>query len=213
MFENLRNSAPGGIAVDGHGASAPERRGDRRHVTVLRVAKVVRTHGDELCVIRNISSGGVMAHFYSPARVGEEVVIEFKSGRKLSGIVRWTRGEVAGVEFDEKLEIVRFLAGEDDVAGQFEPRAPRLGVGLPAMMRSGVRVYPVQVCDISQGGLKFRALPTTEQGQKLVFRVAGLPPLTGIVRWRDEEHAGVAFEMPLPLETLAKWAAETERSQ
>ncbi|HWK35752.1 PilZ domain-containing protein [Sphingomonas sp.] len=209
MFENEKDGIGDGPAA-GNPAAA-ERRGDRRHVTVLRVARVVRAHGDELCVIRNISSGGVMAHFYSAAQVGEHVVVEFKSGRQLEGEVRWTRGDTAGVEFEDKIDIVAFLAGEGDVAGQFDPRAPRLAVGMPAMMRSGVRVYPVQVCDISQGGLKFRAIESTAIDQKLVFRIAGLPPVSGTVRWRDESYAGVAFDLPLPLETLARWAAETDR--
>jgi hypothetical protein len=198
--------------MEGAGA-AQERRQGRRHVTVLRVAKLVRAHGDELCVIRNISAGGVMAHFYSPAKIGERLSVEFKSGRKLDGEVRWVRGDDAGIEFDEKIDIVRFLAGEDDVAGKFEPRAPRIGVGMAATMRAGIRVHPVTVHDISQGGLKFGAIESTVAGQEVVFRIAGLPPLAGTVRWRDGAHAGVAFEIPLPLATLAKWAAETERSR
>jgi hypothetical protein len=210
MFDNAQGKMTGSGAADVDG-SEHERRHGRRHVTVLRVGKVVREHGDEICVIRNISAGGVMAQLYSPAKLGEKVIIEFKSGRRLAGDIRWVRGQDAGVQFEDEIDIVRFLAGEDDIAGGFGPRAPRLGVGMPAVMRCGVRVHPVTVCDISQGGLKFRAIESTAEGQKLVFRIAGLPPLAGTVRWRDPLYAGISFDTPLALDVLARWAADTDR--
>lgn len=202
----------GNVGNEG-GLSADERREGRRHITVLRVAKVVRDSGDELCVIRNISDGGVMAHLYAPARIGERVSIEFKSGRALEGEVRWVRDSNAGIEFVEKIDIMRFLAGEDDVSEGLLPRAPRLGLGMPATVRAGIRMHAVTIHDISQGGLKFGRLPATAVGDTLVFRIAGLPPLTGTVRWCDEEHAGVAFDTPLKLEQLARWVAEIDRVQ
>lgn len=208
MFDNGGSNL---TADSARALAAHERRHGRRHVTVLRVAKIMRDHGDELCVIRNISAGGVMAHLYAPATIGERVILEFKSGVRLAGQVRWVRDDTAGIQFADVIDVVRVLAGEDDVEGSFEPRAPRLGVGLPAVMRVGVRVHPVTVCDISQGGLKFRAIESTAAGQKLVFRIAGLPPLAGSVRWRDASYAGIAFETPLPLAVLAQWAAETDR--
>ena len=188
-----------------------ERRQGRRHVTVLRIAKVMRTHGDELCVIRNISDGGVMAHLYAAARVGEPVVIEFKSGAQLAGHVRWARGDDAGIQFVHPIDMESFLAGEGDVAtGGGEPRAPRLGVGLAAVARVGVRMHPVSICDISQGGLKLTRIAAIDVDQKLVIRVAGLPPLSGTVRWCDDAHAGVEFDQPLVFTVLARWAAETD---
>ncbi len=188
-----------------------ERRQGRRHVTVLRIAKVMRTQADELCVIRNISDGGVMAHLYAPARVDEPVVIEFKSGAQLPGRVRWARGDDAGIQFLYPIDMAEFLAGEGDVAtGHGGPRAPRLGVGLSAVARIGVRMHPVTIRDISQGGLKLMKIPAMEVDQPLVVRVAGLPPLSGTVRWCDDTHAGVAFDTPLAFAVLARWAAETE---
>lgn len=198
------DAAPAIVAGEG------ERRQGRRHVTVLRIAKVMRTHGDELCVIRNISDGGVMAHLYAPAQVGEPVVIEFKSGAQLAGRVRWARGDDAGIQFLNPIDMVSFLGGEGDVTGSGEPRAPRLGVGLPAVARVGVRMHSVTICDISQGGLKLARSWDLAVDQKLVVRVAGLPPLSGTVRWCDDRFSGVAFDHPLVFTVLARWAAETD---
>ncbi len=209
-MESLEPIASSGMPP-GTSAADHERRQGRRHVTVLRIAKIMRTEGDELCVIRNISDGGVMAHLYKPARVDEPVVIEFKSGAQLAGRVRWARGDDAGIQFLYPINMAEFLAGEGDVAtGQGEPRAPRLGVGLPAVARIGVRMHPVTICDISQGGVKLVKITQLKVDQPLVLRVIGLPPLAGAVRWADDRFAGVKFDTPLTFQVLARWAAETD---
>jgi len=43
----------------------PERRRDTRHITILRVGTILVDGRRELCLIRNISAGGLMAHVYS----------------------------------------------------------------------------------------------------------------------------------------------------
>ena len=62
-----------------------ERRTNPRHVTVLRVAKLITPHGEELCLVRDISTGGLMAHIYSELKVGDPVTAEFKSGHVAPG--------------------------------------------------------------------------------------------------------------------------------
>ena len=43
----------------------PERRQQERHIKILRVGIVVIDGRRELCLIRNISAGGLMAHLYT----------------------------------------------------------------------------------------------------------------------------------------------------
>src|SRR3712207_7884086 len=49
-------------------APQPDRRRQARHLTILRVGTLIIDGRRELCLIRNISAGGVMAHVYSPDR-------------------------------------------------------------------------------------------------------------------------------------------------
>jgi hypothetical protein len=209
-MESLKPAPSSGVDI--HDATDDsERRQGRRHVTVLRIAKVMRTHGDELCVIRNISDGGVMAHLYAPATIDEPVVIEFKSGAQLAGRVRWARGDDAGIQFLHAIDMASFLAGEGDVAtGHGGPRAPRLGVGLAAVARIGMRMHAVTICDISQGGMKIRTIPGIAVDQSLVVRVPGLPALSGTVRWCHDDYAGIAFDTPIAFAVLAHWAADVD---
>jgi hypothetical protein len=61
----------------------PERREDERFVTILRVGVLVIEGRRELCLIRNISAGGLMAHVYSPVEPGQRVVVELKSNQQI----------------------------------------------------------------------------------------------------------------------------------
>ena len=65
----------------------PDRRRDARHLTILRVGALVGTAGRELCLIRNISGGGIMAHVYCRHVPGEKVSIELKSEEPIEGTI------------------------------------------------------------------------------------------------------------------------------
>src|SRR3954469_12193040 len=73
-----------------------ERRRDPRHLTILRVGALIAENGRELCLIRNISAGGVMAHIYSRRVMGEHVAIELKSNQRIPGEVVWVSDSNVG---------------------------------------------------------------------------------------------------------------------
>lgn len=183
-----------------------ERRQARRHVTVLRVAKLQTPRSEELCLVRNISSGGLMAHIYSELNIGELVSAEFKSGQSVSGRVLWRRDGLAGVKFDEPVDAAKILADNHDYApSSQQPRAPRVGIDVKARIRVGARYYAVTLCNISQAGGRVSPGEPLEKGEKLILMLNGLPPIAGSVRWRDKEHAGIAFDNPIAFEALARW--------
>ena len=67
----------------------PERRRETRHLTILRVGALIGPNGRELCLIRNISAGGLMAHVYSHHSTGGRVAVELKSNQAVPGEVRF----------------------------------------------------------------------------------------------------------------------------
>src|SRR3954470_21149275 len=81
----------------------PERRRDARHLTILRVGALIGPQGRELCLIRNISAGGLMAHVYSPHADGERVAVELKGNQQTPGKVAWVSDSNIGIAFDEPI--------------------------------------------------------------------------------------------------------------
>ncbi|MEN2792393.1 PilZ domain-containing protein [Sphingomonas oligophenolica] len=208
MFDSDEDGGLTTISLSNAPPSQFDRRTQERQVAVLRVAKLRTPHGEELCKVRNISSGGLMAHVYSSLDVGDAVTAEFKSGHPISGKIIWRRAGLAGMAFDEVVNAASVLSG-DDFAPARQPRAPRLGLRLRARMRVGARYHAATLCDISQGGAKIEP-EVAEIGQKVVLMVTGLPAITGVIRWHDRGQAGIQFDIALPFDTLAQWAATVQ---
>ena len=211
MFES-RDDTPLGNPQSHAAAIAAERRHGARHIAVMRVAKLHTRHGEELCLVRNISAGGLMAGIWSDLMIGDPLTAEFKSGHRASGKVVWRRENRIGMQFDETADVTAVLGGDEDPAPGFHPRAPRVNVSARGRLRCGARYYAVDLRDISQGGAKVAATDPEVWDSidgPIVLSVSGLPPIEGTARWHATGHAGIAFNAPIPLDKIARWIAQT----
>lgn len=212
MLDSFDGTDPATISFASEPLALPERRQASRHVTVMRVAKLHTPHGQEFCLVRNISAGGLMAHIYSELLIGDPVVVEFRSGQTIAAKVLWRREGAAGLRFDVDIDAAAVLAGRvDSIARPLPARAPRVWVEAEGRIRSGQLHRHVTLCDISQGGARIRMVGPEAIEEKIVLMVTGLSPITGEVRWRDADHAGIAFDTPIPFDTLARWVPAIQR--
>jgi hypothetical protein len=177
----------------------PERRIARRHLTILRVGKLVSDTSQELCLIRNISAGGIMAHVYRSHHVGERILIELKGGHRLPGTVRWVRDGHIGAQFDTPINVEQVLAA-DPVDPGTRPRAPRLDVTRDAQIRVDDAVSGVVVRDISQGGARIEAAQPIAVGETIVITIQGFEAKRAIVRWKRGSNYGLEFPQTIKLQ-------------
>jgi PilZ domain len=189
-----------------------DRRRDPRHLTILRVGALVRESGRELCLIRNISAGGVMAHVYSRRIEGERVAVELKSNQRIDGEVAWVSGSNVGIQFDEPVDVTEMLSSQTMLDSGWRPRLPRVEVDRLATLRCGARVYGVNTRDISQGGVKIETDQTLELGAGVVLTLDKFRPLHGVVRWSDGGLAGIAFNQLIPFHELMEWLNPNPRA-
>jgi hypothetical protein len=183
----------------------PERREGERYVTILRVGVLVIEGRRELCLVRNISAGGLMAHVYSPVEAGQRVVVELKTNQQIEGIVHWVRGSDAGIAFDSRVDVSQFLANPPVLENGWRPRLPRVEIDRLATLRVGARTYWVHTRDVSQGGVKVETDQPLEAGTAVVVTLENLRPLVGTVRWQKGRACGIAFNALLPFEELIAW--------
>ena len=183
----------------------PERRRQARHLTILRVGALIAGEGRELCLIRNISAGGMMAHVYSRHQPGDKVALELKSGQPVPGHVVWAEGSNIGVEFDEAIDVEEMLSSQAVLVNGWRPRLPRVEVDRLATLRCGARLYGVNTRDISQGGVKVETDQPLEPGRDVVLMLEQFRPLHGVVRWCEEGLAGIAFNTLIPFHELMGW--------
>lgn len=183
----------------------PERRGDERFITILRVGVLIVDGRRELCLMRNISAGGLMAHVYSPVGEGQRITVELKSNQAIGGTVAWVRGANAGIAFDESVDIAALLANPAVLDNGWRPRLPRIEVVRWGTLRSGARTWRVQSRDISQGGIKVDTDRAFQPAEEVVLTLDHFRPLPGTVRWQNGRDCGIAFNEPIPFDELIAW--------
>lgn len=187
---------------------APERRQAERYTTTMRVGTMKTERGRELCLVRNISCGGLRARVYGDVPVGTHAEIELKSGQSVAGEVIWAEDDQIGLRFDRPVDVADVLSTATAAAEGQRSRLPRIEIRRFATVRCGVRVLRGETVNLSQGGVKL-SLPAMqmppEEGAAVVVAIAGLDPVPGTVRWSRAGEAGVEFNSLIPLKRLFAW--------
>lgn len=188
-------------------APAPsDRRDGTRHLTLFRVGAMTVGGRRELCLIKNISEGGMMIRPYCDLTEGTELTIELKTGFLVICKVAWLREGSVGVEFEQPVDIVEILSSSSDGP---RPRMPRIEVDCLATVRDGGEVHRMRVHDVSQGGVKLESSRIIGHGADLVVTLPGLDPQAAAVRWNEDGYLGVTFNRLLPLAELVDWLRAT----
>lgn len=193
----------------GPAANADRRDGDRL-TTLYRVGSILIEQKRELCLIKNISAGGMMIRLY--CRIAEEtpVTVELKSGQPISGRISWTRDLHAGISFDQPIDVIDILSSTMDGP---RPRMPRIEINCFATLRDGANTIRAQVCDVSQGGMKIACETLLPQGADVIVTLPGMPPQPGLACWKNHGFTGIAFNRLLPLGELVAWLQEQRETQ
>lgn len=182
-----------------------DRREADRTLTLFRVGSLRIGDRRELCLIKNVSAGGMLIRAYCAIPPGTRVAIELKCGESVAGSACWVEGDTVGVEFDELVDVVELLA--TSMEGP-RPRMPRIEVDCVASIREGADVHRVDALDVSQGGVKIASERMFAVGGDVVVTLPGLPPVAGNVRWHSAGSFGVTFNKVLPLPMLVGWLHE-----
>lgn len=182
-----------------------ERRGAKRHMTILRVGTIHIDERRELCLIRNISAGGLKAHIYSCLTLGQRVAAELKTNQRIDGRVSWIEGSTAGITFDAPIDVEEILNNQVELENGWRPRLPRVEIDRLATVRAGSRLFGVNTRDISQGGVKIETDHPFEVDEEVVLALDGFRPLHGTVRWYEDGLCGIGFNHVLPFRELMDW--------
>ncbi len=178
---------------------------DERHISLYRVGALTVGGRRELCVVRNVSAGGLMLTSYSMIEPGARIAVEFKQGEAVHGVVAWSDGNSVGVRFDEPVDVAAILASPAD---GLRPRMPRIGIESRITIREGEDLHEVRALDISQGGVCIESHAPLPTGADVVVRIEGLPPEGAVVRWRNGDCYGLGFNRLLSVTSLAAWLRE-----
>ena len=174
-------------------------------VTPASVGKLTIGRFEELCLIRQVGAGGVMAHVHVPLAARQRVQIELGRDRAFWGTVLWVKDGTAGIGFDADVELEGLLARSGASGEDYRSAGPRLNMDCGATLRVGSRFYRVRVHDLGQSGVGVTFPGMLEEGQDVVLTLQGFQPIQGVAVWCRKGRAGIAFHRPIGLEALTRW--------
>lgn len=185
----------------------PDNRSAQRVMTVYKAARIGTDHADDLGLIRNISTQGLMVETQLALREDQSVVIEIQSGNPIPGRVRWSRDGMTGIQLAQDIDIAEALRSR--AAGELADRIrpPRFDRVVDATLQGGGRHWPAMTRNISLSGVQVVTKGTVDLPRHALamVRVEGLGPLSGSLRWQQGNSVGVRFEKPLPLRHFQRW--------
>jgi hypothetical protein len=182
----------------------PKRRRPRakRHLTLYRVGALTIGGRRELCLIKNVSAGGMLIHVYSDIPPGTRLSVELKQGEPVAGTARWADKDSVGVVFDAPIDVLSLISLRQEGP---RPRMPRIEVGCTATIRDGATVIRTKAVNVSQGGLQIHSSVELAVGADVIVTLTGLSPEPALVIWRDGDCYGLAFNRVLAITQLVAW--------
>ena len=158
------------------------------------------------CVVRNISSGGLLARVYRQVELGDRVRIELAGGQLLDGTILWTRDWEVGVAFSQSVEIEPILAEQwVTETGADRRTSRRIEVECPATLQVRLRFYYGKLCDLSPTGARVRTQGPLKKTGDAILSLPDLGPIPAAIRWANGRECGLAFKEPIPAEALSRW--------
>lgn len=188
----------------------PDRRSSERYLSLLRVGAMLVDGRRELCLIRNISAGGMMIRAYSPIALGTHLTVELKQGDPVSGIVQWVENGLTGIAFDAPIDVLALLAPPGNGP---RPRLPRIEIECTAWVRQDADVIRTRALNISQGGICVEPSAPLAVGGDVVVTLPGLTPAAGVVKWNDRGAYGIGFNRAFILSELVAWLQEQQQEE
>jgi hypothetical protein len=187
-----------------------EQRAAGRVALLLRAAKLVGTSGEYLCILRDVSAGGIKLRLFHPLPDDAPFALELGNGARYPVAPVWAAVNQAGF---------RFVAGPVDIApllcepSAFPRRPLRFAIDLEAIAMVGGHDLQARLLNLSQDGARFSCERRLALAQPVQLDAPGLPPISARVRWRDGCDHGVAFERRFGMEELSRLLAAINRPQ
>jgi len=186
----------------------PERRNGERYLSLLRVGALVIEGRRELCLVRNVSGGGMLIRPYSPVAEGTAVAVELKHGETVSGVAKWIEDGLVGIAFDQPIDVVALLTSPENGP---QPRMPRIELNCTAWVREDADIYRARTLNISQGGMCVEGDERLRVDTKVIVSLAGLGPIDGRVKWKEGERYGIGFNRVLAVNELMGFLRQQQR--
>lgn len=194
------------IGAAGPDSDAVRHRTAERFTLMLRVAKLVSSHGEYPCVIRDVSATGVRLRLFHALPAERHLALMLGNGECYFVENVWDDANGAGCEagfrFSAPIDVRAFMTE----SSKHPKRQVRLGLTLPATLSIREFATPVVIRDISQQGVRIDCDRSLAIDQHVRLKAHGLPEIFASVRWKAGLGHGLVLQRCFRLDELARLA-------
>lgn len=193
---------PGELTADNNS----EQRAAPRFTSLIRAAKLVGSQGEFVCVVRDVSTGGVRLRCFHT--VPEDRIMELQLQNGESFVIERVRqdGLEASFRFLRPVAIERLVQEAWD-----HPRRPlRLNIVLPLTLRTTSGSVAAVTQNVSQQGCRVECAIPLAMAQSVIIESPHLPGIRAKVRWRVANGCGLVFDDTFSLNDFAVHAARLQ---
>lgn len=160
--------------------------------TIFFVERVVEAR------IQNASATGLLGEADVELTIGQQVHFSFESRTYHPGLVQWTTGRRFGLSLANALAHTtgQTKTWQED-SGNYEARAVRVAIDVPANLYLSKPPRPATVRNISATGMLLDCGPDLRPGQQLLVSLKGRGCVIGRVQWVEAGKAGFRSEASL----------------
>lgn len=187
-------------------ADRDRRQGKSRLSLLIRIAKLVSEHGEFLCIVRDVSEGGVRLRFFHPVPDAATMRLVLANGDAIPVEKAWERGGQVGFRFAGKVDVQGFIAE----AGRYPKRQLRIEADCAATLTADGEASAAVIRNISREGARIDCESPLALGQQVRVDADGWPPILATVCWRSRPAYGLIFRQVFTIEDLAQRSAATQ---
>ena len=200
-----------GVAVVQHGEEvgrelAVDQRSAPRFTSLIRTAKLVSGQGEFVCVVRDVSSGGVRLRCFHDLPRDPAMALELQNGELIEIERLRDRGTEASFRFATEIPVER-LVHENRL---YPRRLLRLNIAIPLTLRTLGGVVSAVTENISQQGCRVECAQPLALAQAVMVESSHLPGIRARVRWRRGGVCGLVFDDIFTLRDFALHAARLQ---
>ena len=181
-----------------------------RFTLLIRAAKIVSSHGEFVCVVRDVSETGVAVRLFHAVPTGDPLELHMPGGEVYEMCNVWEHGNEAGFEFTKPIDVNRII----HQFGEFPKRGLRLGLHFPITIKALSGTSEAIVENFSQQGARIESSEVfaIDQNLRLASDEGGgvLKDLRAKVRWRRDQQYGLVFDDTLTLSDFARFSARLQ---
>jgi hypothetical protein len=178
-----------------------ERRADTRSRSVLALGKIVSGGREHICIVRDISAGGLKVEMVVPLDIGTYVIVEMLGLNPTPARIAWRVEGQVGLAFSVPQDFDRMCRRGADGDGSLA-RGPRFTIDRVAKLAANLRIQTVSVSNISAGGARLTGTIGLAANMPVHLTLQPGQPLAGYVRWVEGDAAGISFTPALDMRTL-----------